>query len=471
LEGVHRAWYTGFAEDHDPERAPDLMEDSPRLLDLEHDNLREALRSSLARDPETGLRLAASMWRYWLVRGFYSEGRRWLDAAVALAPAASELHARALMGLAILYMRRGEAAGQLVRVSSRSLKAIADEIVAIHEQLGDQLALAQARHLAGMICWIDGHSRSADRLVRESLALAEHLGTHHVTAAAEHTCGIIALGRGEPAAARRQFERSGRELAALSDVHHAFFPALTLGFPVERDQRGRPRVTFQETMVLGQRLGAAQAAAFLPASSAWAARAEGNFDAAVRLARESARRSAILGWKHGEALALGLLGNLRRARGEHDEARLHLERSLALRRELGDRRAIGFALGCLGLVAAAEGDLPGARGSLRTALELFERIEDGPGTVGMLLNLGVVALGAGDHAGARGLLEQSCELLGQRRIPRLRGWIQAQLAEVARDEGDERSAAAHLSAARQIFEELGERDGLAHCSQALAASR
>ena len=471
LEGAHRAWYTGFAEHHDPERAPDLMEDSPRLLDPEHDNVREALRSSLAADPESALRLAASLWRYWLVRGYYSEGRRWLDAALALAPAASELRARALMGLAVLDMRRGEPAGQLVRISSRSLKAIADEIVAIHEQLGDQLSLAQSRGLAGMICWIDGHSEDADRLIREALALAEHLGAHHVIAATEHTSGIIALGRGEPATARRRFEHSGRELAALSDVHHAFFPALTLGFPVERDQRGRPRVTFQETMVLGQRLGAAQAAAFLPASSAWAARAEGNLDDAVRLARESARRSATLGWKHGEALALGLVGNLHRARGEYDEASPRLERSLTLRRELGDRRAIGFALGCLGLLAAAEGDLDGGRASLRAALELFERIEDGPGMMGMLLNLGVIALGAEDHAGARGLLEQSCDLLGQRRLPRLRGWIQAHLAEIAREEGDERTATAHLSAARQTFEELGERDGLAYCSQLLAARR
>ena len=308
LEAAHRAWYTDFAALHDPERAPDLMEDSPRLLDPEHDNLREALRSSLARDPETALRLAVSLWRYWLVRGYYSEGRRWLDAAVALAPAASELRARALMGLAVLYMRRGEPAGELVRISSRSLKAIADEIVAIHEQLGDELSLAQARHLAGMICWIDGQSEDADRLIGDALALAERLGAHHVIAAAEHTAGIIALGRGDPATARRRFERSGRELAALSDVHHAFFPALTLGFPLERDERGRPRVTFQETMVLGQRLGAAQAGAFLPASVAWACRAEGDLDAAVALARESARRAATLGWKHGEALALGLLG-------------------------------------------------------------------------------------------------------------------------------------------------------------------
>jgi predicted ATPase/DNA-binding SARP family transcriptional activator len=471
LETAHRAWYADFAAQHDPERAPDLMEDSPRLLDPEHDNLREALRSSLARDPETALRLAASVWRYWLARGYYSEGRRWLDAALALTPAASELRARALMGVAVLDMRRGEPAGQLLRVSSRSLKRIADEIVAIHEELADELSLAQARHLAGMICWIDGHSEDADRLIRDALARAERLGAHHVSAAAEHTAGIIALGRGEPATARQRFERSGRELAVRSDMHHAFFPALTLGFPLERDERGRPRVTFQETMVLGQRLGAAQAAAFLPASVAWACRAEGDLDAAVALARDSARRSSTLGWKHGEALALGLLGNLHRARGEHDEARSRLERSLVLRRELGDRRAVGFAVGCLGLVAAAEGDLDGARGSLRAALELFERIEDGPGTVGMLLNLGVVALAAGDHARARGLLEQSCELLGESRIPRLRGWIQAQLAEIAREEGDEHSAAARLTASLRIFKELGERDGVAHCSQALAVGR
>jgi tetratricopeptide (TPR) repeat protein len=397
--------------------------------------------------------VAASVWRYWLARGYFSAGRRWLDAALTAAPAAGELRARALMGVAVLDMRRGEVT---------SLERTAREIVAIHEELGDAVSLTQVRHMAGIICWI-GRWDDPDRLIRGALAQAERLGARHVVAAAEHASGIMALERAEPATARERFDRAGETLATLSGVAHAFFPALTQGFVVERDERGRPRVTLQETMVLGHRLGAAQATAFLPSTVAWAARAEGDLDAAVALARESARRSAGLGWRYGEALALSLLGNLHRVRGEHDEARDRFERSLALRRELGDRRATGLTLGCLGLLAAAEGDLAGARTSLRTGLEQFERIEDGPGRMGMLLNLGVVALQGDDRAEARRLLQHS--LTSTDGLPRACAWIQAMLAEVAGEEGDPAAAAAHLSAAREGFRALREREGLTHCSQ------
>jgi tetratricopeptide (TPR) repeat protein len=460
LERAHRAWYSAFAQQHDPEREPDRAEASPRRLDPEHDNLREALRSSLARDPEGALRLAASVWRYWLARGYFAEGRRWLETALSAAPAASELRARALMGVAILNMRSAR--------DIPGLQGIANEIVAIHEELGDAVALAHVRHLAGILCWIGGWD-DPDRLIRAALADAERLGAAHVVATAEHASGIMALERGEPVTAHERFERAGAKLADLGDVRHAFFPALTQGFVLERDERGRPRLSFQETMVLGHRLGAAQGTAFLPSNAARAARADRDLDAAVALARESARWSARLGWRYGEALALCLLGNLHRARGEYAEARDRLERSLALRRELGDRRATGLALGCLGLLASAQGDVDRARASLRAALELFERIEDVPGTMGSLLNLGVVALRAGERTDARTLLERSGARVEG--LPRAGAWIQVMLAEIAREEGDHRAAMAHLFAARAGFERLREREGLAHCREVVSVEQ
>jgi hypothetical protein len=42
--------------------------EQPRLVDSEHDNLRAALRWACAHDPDTALRLVASLWRFWFIR-------------------------------------------------------------------------------------------------------------------------------------------------------------------------------------------------------------------------------------------------------------------------------------------------------------------------------------------------------------------------------------------------------------------
>ena len=53
-------------------------------LTAEHDNLRAALaRLELEGDAETGLRLAGSLSPFWMFRGHLSEGRGWLERALA----------------------------------------------------------------------------------------------------------------------------------------------------------------------------------------------------------------------------------------------------------------------------------------------------------------------------------------------------------------------------------------------------
>ena len=74
-------------------------------LEIEHDNLRAALRlgRSAAGIAELGARLAVSLagldWRsFWSVRGYWSEGRRWLETVLeqrnAIAPT---IRARAII--------------------------------------------------------------------------------------------------------------------------------------------------------------------------------------------------------------------------------------------------------------------------------------------------------------------------------------------------------------------------------------
>lgn len=59
---------------------------------MEHDNLRAALAwSATGGDAETGLRLAGALGWFWEFRGYWSEGREWLEKLLQEAPAAPAL--------------------------------------------------------------------------------------------------------------------------------------------------------------------------------------------------------------------------------------------------------------------------------------------------------------------------------------------------------------------------------------------
>lgn len=52
------------------------------VFELEHDNLRSALRWGLDREPLKALKLIGFMSDFWLIRGYVAEGRRWCNAAL-----------------------------------------------------------------------------------------------------------------------------------------------------------------------------------------------------------------------------------------------------------------------------------------------------------------------------------------------------------------------------------------------------
>ena len=78
-------------------------------LETEHANMREALTSALdAEERVVALRLAAKLGQFWLRRGHLTEGRAWLERALALAPEAEpELRAGTLNALGELHKDAG----------------------------------------------------------------------------------------------------------------------------------------------------------------------------------------------------------------------------------------------------------------------------------------------------------------------------------------------------------------------------
>ena len=450
---AHRDWYLAFAAAHDPERAVGVVNDTPQALDVEHGNLRAALASGLADDPAEALQLAVSLWRFWLARGHFAEGGRWLGATLASAPARTPLRARALLAAAAMEVRRGDGSARVLD--------LAVEAAAIMREVADDKALAQVLPLTGLLAWVDdGAWRQAVRLVEEGRSLAATAGADGMVAGATHMLGVIALMRGAATDAERYLSETLRLLDRLPADLPPFFSAVTPGWFWELGPGGQPRMPLTETVLLYRRVGPGQAAAYTLSNLAYAVRLAGEPARARTLVAQSLGAFQRQGDLHGEGLALCHLANLHRLAGELSEAGELLGRSLEVRRRLGDRRGVGLTLVNQGLVAAAAGNLGQADRLLREAFLLFEEMEDGPGRWGALGNLGLVLLDAGEDDRARRVLRQWREL---RLVPlsfRPRAWTLLVMAALERRAGDEATAADCLEEARRHFVVLDDVTGL-----------
>ena len=98
-----------------------------------------------------------------------------------------------------------------------------------------------------------------------------------------------------------------------------FFTAITLAYLVER-RAGWLLPFAEETMLLGRRVGAAQAGAHLLVTLAMHARMNGNLDRALHLLATAAAEFRALGDRYGEALAAAQCGHASRSAGEYSDS-------------------------------------------------------------------------------------------------------------------------------------------------------
>ncbi len=81
---AHAAHYYDLVQEAEPHLWDSTLAEWVGRLDRELNNLRAALSTYLSREDgaEQSLRLAGSLWRFWEIRGYISEGRTWLDRAL-----------------------------------------------------------------------------------------------------------------------------------------------------------------------------------------------------------------------------------------------------------------------------------------------------------------------------------------------------------------------------------------------------
>jgi tetratricopeptide (TPR) repeat protein len=227
----HLDYYLTFAG----EAAPRLLtRDGSELLaalDVEIDNVRAALAASRALGfAERHLAVCGELWRFWYVRGYYAEGRRWLEQALADAQEQpAPIRAAALKALGILATEQGDHdAGQNG----------AAEALRLYRALDDRRGILTSLTVLGHAARKAGATGVAKAHFEESGALARELGLTEDVAVSVSNLAAVATEEGEYERARELFEESlsisrdvGREDAAAVALSNLGYIHLMVGRP------------------------------------------------------------------------------------------------------------------------------------------------------------------------------------------------------------------------------------------------
>jgi predicted ATPase/DNA-binding XRE family transcriptional regulator len=345
----HASYYLELAEEaktylRGPEQQAWLLR-----LEAEHDNLRAVLTwSQTARgSTELSLRLAGALWWFWWVRGHWSEGRMWLERALAAGSGEPAVRAQAILGASWLTRAQGDAA---------PAAALVEQSLALYRELVDHRGIAEALRGLGWAAYYQGDAVRAAVLLEESLALYRALVDHRGTADALVGLGWVLCYRGEVARSAALVEESLALYRELGD-HRGTAEALrTLGFVAYNQgdiARSTPRL--EEGLELYRALGDTSGMAYVLNGLGELARWRGDYGRAATFYAESLAIQEKLGHKQGMAHTLHNLGHVAHRVSDDAQAAARFTESLALFRELGNKLGIAFCLAGMAGVVGAHG--------------------------------------------------------------------------------------------------------------------
>ena len=209
----HAAYFTAMGEEAEAEMKGARQEEWLGRLEDEHDNLRAALRWARSNDSnlraelpashsiEMGLRLAGALYRFWLIRGYLTEGREELNSLLNAQEAAepSLARAKALLRVGGLAWSQGDYA---------AARPALEESLEMYRQLGAKEGVALALLNLGNVALYETDYPTARSLYEESLKLYEELGDRYGTATALHNTAIVAQYQRDYEAARPLLQKS-----------------------------------------------------------------------------------------------------------------------------------------------------------------------------------------------------------------------------------------------------------------------
>lgn len=247
----HREYFLAFVERAEPHLTTPDQSTWLARLEAEHDNLRAALENCLVDQDaiEEGLRLAGSLWRFWLVRGPWQEGRSFLAELLSAADPDSATPGRT---------RALNASGVLANVQLEHERArdFCQESLAAARQLDDRRSISRALLNLGNIARCMHDFDGARQHLEASLEQLEALGDTYGVAVTEYNLAYLALDQKDLDRARELFEQGLVHFRELGDLFGMAWSLSLLGVMAQdRDDLLTARDLHTESLVLKRQLG------------------------------------------------------------------------------------------------------------------------------------------------------------------------------------------------------------------------
>jgi predicted ATPase/DNA-binding SARP family transcriptional activator len=435
LEQRAAGYYLALAEEAEPElRGPQGKRWLDRL-EREHDNLRAALSWSAEREEaETGLRLAGAVWRFWMERGYWAEGRARLGGLLGLTEPAERTAARAkaLNGAGLLACCQGEYA---------TARRLHEESLTISRELGNKWGIAGSLNSLGIVAQGQGEFDMARAFHEESLAISRALGDASSIAHTLLDLGDVAASQGDYQAPRVLLQESLAILRELGDTLGIAEALIALGQHArEQGDCGSARAFLAESLAIHRELDDKSGIAASLNDLGVLAYYEGDDEAAWALCEESLAIQRELGGKLGIAYSFHILAKVACRQRKYETARALHQESLTIRREVGEKRGIAWSLTHLGMLSYHQEEYGAARSLLVESLELWREL-------GIKVGLVEAIEGLAFLAGVHGQPERVARLLGA--TASIRETIERGQSKVERPE-----CARQLTAARAILGEV-----------------
>jgi tetratricopeptide (TPR) repeat protein len=316
IKRVYAEYFLTLAEEAYPElKGPNQLEWLERL-EAEHDNMRAALSWALKRkEVEVALRLGSALSYFWSMRGYQSEGRSWLEEALAIEGRVSpEMRAMALAGVGSLAFDQGEL-DRAKEVCEEGLQLLAHE--------GREASEAKLNLLVwlGFVAWQKEEYGQAKELFEEGLELSREMSDTWWLATFLLYLAIVPHYLGDYERATELTEESMDLFREQGDKHSLAHCLNNLAMMVysKGDLRQAGKLT-EEAVALFRELGNRVDVAFVLCNLGWIALLQDDLGRAADFYRESLSLSWEIGLNPIVQSALEGFACVAGARGETERA-------------------------------------------------------------------------------------------------------------------------------------------------------
>ncbi len=310
FRGRHAAFFLRFAQRSTNELLRGDQKLWLRMLEADHDNFRAALRWLLEQhEMETVAALGSSLVRFWLIHGYPTEGREWLE---KILESGGDLQERTrielLNQLATLAWSQGDLA---------VAREILEQGLQYAEELGDRRQIQIALNLLGNVAHEAGDLHRSAEMHRRSLELRREEGNPERIATA-----LINL-------ANTKF--------SLGDFEEA-------------------REMYQESLAINRKQGTNEAVMLCTMNIGYVEYALGNYARAEVLLQEAHKLLEEYPDKRGRISLYVDLSRLKSETGHFEESLAYLHEVLPIAEELQDIGRIGFVYSNLAHAYLVQGE-------------------------------------------------------------------------------------------------------------------